>query len=1558
MALLWWALIWCHHAQQILYANPTFQITSSYNVTKEEIPTQIPTTPPPSTPSSTLPALSLPFPSTFLPFFSTSVPVYSPSPPVSFPFPSTTFPSTMTQSSPVISSSPDPDQPDEDDRRAALNFLHSGNLLFLSESNCSKRFELTDLRGSPTDAVLYHTRGPRDSLLHATNFLNMIFQASDMRESSIREDMEWYHALVRSLAGGDPQIRRALLSITTHPMSSKPQLLLQATKEGQEILLRDLSSPHYHKKHRTGWEFWGSFQANPSLTKEILLNDLQSLETPKWSKGDSYIVNISHVQWSKPFLECEGGHFVQGWMVSLSTAFFGLKPDLSPEFKGALRVDVRLQSLGIDQCAQGSKWFANTHNCDENSTQCISDERNGSILGRYRCVCQPGYYRTQHEGSGSSYQGVTACQRCSEGCATCVDGSPCLVQEDWALRVTVLSLQAAGMLGVFLSMLVAYHFRESKRIRASGLLLLETILFGSLLLYFPVFILYFKPSIFRCMALRWVRLLGFCIVYGTIVLKLYRVMKVFISRTAQRVPYMTSMRLLRMLSVIVLFCIWFLVGWTLGMLENLQRGVPMVIRSQTREGLVFYTCDHDRWDYMMSLAELLFLFWGCFLCYGARSVPSAFHEPRYMGLAVYNEMLVSAAFHVLRFVMVSSLHPDWALLLFFIHTHGTVTMTLILLLVPKFLHAGGPPREEIAAEVYEDELDLRRSRSNLNSSITSAWSEHSLDPDDIRDELKKLYAQLEVHKTKKMTHNNPHLQKKRSSRRGLGRSIIRRITEIPDSVTRQCGRDEKEGSPGSSGGQRKRQQDSGSVKLREESLRQRVLSLRKSHSTYDHMQESKDSGSVSPRLESSARDASLRDSLMRRNLAKNVSLRSRGDSLRQAPLVCKSLSAHNLMTDKKSLMVRPGVLQKSHSMIGSSHGKGPLTGTSESSTEKVTEGSRNPLLGGNFDKAEVCPWELQELPSSAESRGQKHVTYAPGKCSSVDTSHASGKPHVSRGKKCEMSGKHQSLGSKEDLRNENEQDHIHEHVQEDNHQKPENPLPITVRPGAAQVQQRNAEEQGNKGQSSEPSGIAGKSPEQGKSTRPLNKNTLKSIVLAVRAFKGSAPGRELKEREKQTTEDIGKKQEVNICTQDGESSTNVDNKLNTNVLDLAENKDLSFSSTHGECFLKMKRDQKDNTSSSKTSKQTPQSTRLERMSQLREAVCPWESMEGPHDTPHKSNSIESRRSEICPWESTDSEGPGGPLSQSGSNLSFHSPQIAGKNNGEVWEGEDKNLRAQICPWEGEEVKGLRADICPWEVNDSEELRAKICPWETGEVEESSKGALSGRNLVVKLEELGRQRDAVCPWESEESGGSPGPLSQSHSKTFDGGPIQSKTSDSLDLEARRGEICPWESLDSEGTPTTLSQSQSHSWDHATKIQVESSPWEVPQSNKPGHSRLYKSQSKQDSVCSVSSEEPRPLSKIMSKSEGRMGDLYPSVNPTQQGKRLHHSLRIQHRGLAEEQVDCTTNQQGTNVHDTATTSENATCNLSEICPWEVQNQPLATIENQSTSSKADVCPWDFQ
>lgn len=48
-------------------------------------------------------------------------------------------------------------------------------------------------------------------------------------------------------------------------------------------------------------------------------------------------------------------------------------------------------------------------------------------------------------------------------------------------------------------------------------------------------------------------------------------------------------------------------------------------------------------------AEFLFLLWAVYLCYAVRTVPSAFHEPRYMAIAVHNELILSAIFYVIRY---------------------------------------------------------------------------------------------------------------------------------------------------------------------------------------------------------------------------------------------------------------------------------------------------------------------------------------------------------------------------------------------------------------------------------------------------------------------------------------------------------------------------------------------------------------------------------------------------------------------------------------------------------------------------------------------------------------------------------------------------------------------------------------------------------------------------------------------------------------------------------------------------------------------------------------------
>ncbi|XP_056149793.1 probable G-protein coupled receptor 158 [Lampris incognitus] len=844
--------------------------------------------------------------------------------------------------------------------RVVTAFLHTGDSAALRQVNCSRRYELSSLRGGVQAASHYSLHGVLDTMTHAANFLNVILQGNRSRERTLRGDIHWYHALVRSILEGDPKIRRAVVTFHTDAPTPGPHVFLQATRTEKEVVLQDLSNSvhhhhHHHQHHHpkssrsveSEWlDEFGDRRRRPYLQRRAPSGP-ESVVT----ESGGYFLDKKQIKWSAPYLECEHGTFVPHWLLTLSAGFYGLRANSAPEFRGVVRVDVNLQDVDIDQCSE-SGWFAGTHRCNLTSMECTPIGGHGFVLDKYKCQCRRGFYhpsRVALNGLTSKEQGSyrddssevsSKCLPCREGCPYCRDDTPCLVQEDGALRLAVATFQGLCMVLDLASMVVVYHFRRNKKIRTSGLILVEAILTGALLLYFPVMILYFHPSVFRCILLRWVRLLGFAIMYGTIILKLYRVLKVFLSRTAQRTPYMTSWRVLRLLGVILLVVLWFLVAWTSAVCQRPELTRALITAGLTPEGLQFSICLLDRWDYMMAVAEFLFLLWGVYLCYAVRTVPSAFHEPRYIAVAIYNELLISAIFHIIRFSLAPGLHPDWMLMLFFAHTHLTVTVTLGLLLIPKFVSKGTQARDDIATEAYEEELDMGRSGSYLNNSITSAWSEHSLDPEDIRDELKKLYAQLEVHKRKKMLANNPHLQKKRSSKKGLGRSLMRRITEIPESIHmhRQCSREDGSEHGSSRSTLRRNPFDpTHHGKTRDDSLKNKVLGLKKSLS-YDHACDqgeetrSHDGSTAGDKLTpaGSIGEGSLLGSLIGRKHAKKSPEQAAtpprmepAESTESVPLFWKSASAHNLTHEKKPVHLRTSIMQKSLSVIASAKEKMP-----------------------------------------------------------------------------------------------------------------------------------------------------------------------------------------------------------------------------------------------------------------------------------------------------------------------------------------------------------------------------------------------------------------------------------------------------------------------------------------------------------------------------------------------------------------------------------------------------------------------------------------------------------
>lgn len=237
---------------------------------------------------------------------------------------------------------------ENEDGAMAMKYLYTKDDSLLTSFSCRQHFYLPIPQGTVPADLQAKLSPVTSSLINTVNFLNLIFQASELRETSVQENLDWYHALVRSMLVSEKPslVRHARLRFDADPKTSGPQLVLQASRtQTMSIYLQDLTSS------------WKSFQllgngSDPSwslkpsrppilgLSKQVLVNDLSTLDTPKWAHGGTYVTNGSGLQWGiGPFLECKDGRFLPEWLLTISLPFYGLKPDLSPEFRLVIQYD-------------------------------------------------------------------------------------------------------------------------------------------------------------------------------------------------------------------------------------------------------------------------------------------------------------------------------------------------------------------------------------------------------------------------------------------------------------------------------------------------------------------------------------------------------------------------------------------------------------------------------------------------------------------------------------------------------------------------------------------------------------------------------------------------------------------------------------------------------------------------------------------------------------------------------------------------------------------------------------------------------------------------------------------------------------------------------------------------------------------------------------------------------------------------------------------------------------------------------------------------------------------
>ncbi|XP_071447933.1 metabotropic glycine receptor [Hetaerina americana] len=472
---------------------------------------------------------------------------------------------------------------------------------------------------------------------------------------------------------------------------------------------------------------------------------------------------------------------------------------------------------------------------DDVINKCVPLEGHGFRRGGYECRCLPGYFNPQATWRGFTSlppgnEGTRRCYPCPENCRdTCVelgedvgvDGirkiPTCTTPRDLRLRRALVGMQLACMAGTIALAALVFRRRKCKTIASGMWTILETILFGTFLLYATVLVRYLDPSPVQCLLEPWCRELGFVLCYGAIILKLYRILVEFRTRKAHR-WVLRDKDLLRYLMGMAAAAAGYLAAYTATSLDfslrqNLSllavgtagRGTAWDTSPEALEGsqgdegedyikgLPFLSCKTLWWDYVTQIGEMLILLFGLHVGYACRNAHSQFSERRFLCLALAVEAVVSAVYYLL---LLPPLEPDLMFVLAFARSQLSSTVVLLLIFTPKLWYHHKQVRDSSSSgrKSYHG-MGRGGSTADGSSDIGSVPTSHpsgyggkndgffaggannssdvevgevnlsDMSPDEIRAELKRLYTQLEVLKNKTIRADNPHISKRRGGRK-------------------------------------------------------------------------------------------------------------------------------------------------------------------------------------------------------------------------------------------------------------------------------------------------------------------------------------------------------------------------------------------------------------------------------------------------------------------------------------------------------------------------------------------------------------------------------------------------------------------------------------------------------------------------------------------------------------------------------------------------------------------------------------------------------------------------
>ncbi|XP_035796202.1 probable G-protein coupled receptor 158 isoform X1 [Anopheles albimanus] len=492
--------------------------------------------------------------------------------------------------------------------------------------------------------------------------------------------------------------------------------------------------------------------------------------------------------WGAPFRDC--GPLYNRWLWPYS---------VTVESQGYKIVASAFIAADVDQCNDALEAiFGRRHVCDRESTFCLLSELDASKpRGKYTCVCRPDYYIPNESIQGFSSDkndgNITnfSCIPCPSACECDSAGSCNSPDEDFStetlMKATIGAILGACMLCCLVLALIVFRQRKCKTIATGMWTILETILFGILLLYLAVALHFLQASNVRCLLEPWCRELGFIICYGAIVLKLYRHLVEFRTRKAHR-WVVRDLDLLRYLCAMIVAVLCYLAAFTATSLDFLQyselvwqmeRPAPPGTLDAT-EQVASNMCRPLRWDYVTQAGELLILGFGLQLAIASRNANTQFRERQFLVASILIEFLVSSTFYILRFWYLDEFNPSTLFLALFVRSQLTNTVTLGLIFLPKLWYQHKQVRSlahdvsfRLPVDAFKGAHESTHHGGALGTYAGICMGDpevgdvtiSEMSPEDIRAELKRLYTQLEYLKNKTLRQDNPHISKRRGGRK-------------------------------------------------------------------------------------------------------------------------------------------------------------------------------------------------------------------------------------------------------------------------------------------------------------------------------------------------------------------------------------------------------------------------------------------------------------------------------------------------------------------------------------------------------------------------------------------------------------------------------------------------------------------------------------------------------------------------------------------------------------------------------------------------------------------------